>query len=54
MPSRRLTVLEAAEAPGSYVDAVRTRARREILKAEKEAGGRAYVRVDGDSSETKP
>jgi excisionase family DNA binding protein len=52
--SRRLTVQEAAEVLGTSVDAVRMRARRGSLEAEKEPDGRVYVWVDGDSSETKP
>ena len=54
MTSRRLTVQEAAEVLGTSVDAVRMRARRGSLEAEKEPDGRVYVWVDGDSSETKP
>ena len=53
MTSRRLTVQEAAEIRGTSVDAVRMRARRGSLQAEKEPDGRVYVWVDGDSSETK-
>lgn len=45
---------EAAEVLGTSVDAVRMRARRGSLEAEKEPDGRVYVWVDGDSSETKP
>ncbi len=44
---------EAAEVLGTSVDAVRMRARRGSLEAEKEPDGRVYVWVDGDSSETK-
>jgi hypothetical protein len=47
-------VQEAAEVLGTSVDAVRMRARRGSLEAEKEPDGRVYVWVDGDSSETKP
>jgi hypothetical protein len=47
-------VQEAAEVLGTSVDAVRMRARRGNLEAEKEPDGRVYVWVDGDSSETKP
>ena len=53
MTSRRLTVQEAAEVLGTSVDAVRMRARRGSLEAEKEPDGRVYVWVDGDPSETK-
>jgi hypothetical protein len=47
-------VQEAAEVLGTSVDAVRMRARRGSLEAEKEPDGRVYVWVDGESSETKP
>ncbi len=54
MTSRRLTVQEAADLLGTSVDAVRMRARRGSLEAEKDPDGRVYVWVDGDSSEARP
>jgi hypothetical protein len=47
-------VQEAAEVLGTSVDAVRMRARRGSLEAEKDPDGRVYVWVDADSSETRP
>jgi DNA-binding transcriptional MerR regulator len=47
---RRLNTAEAAEALGISVDAVRMRARRGTLEAERDANGRLYVWLDTDET----
>jgi hypothetical protein len=54
MACQRLTVDQAANALGISTDAVRKRARRGTLEADKDADGTVYVWLDGGTADGTP